>query len=928
MKKTTSVISAFLFFTGTCLAQAIPTPVDPQLKVGKLSNGLTYYIRNNNKPKGRADFYLVQKVGSVLEEENQRGLAHFLEHMAFNGTKNFPGNTLISELEKKGIKFGTNINASTSYDQTIYKLINIPLREGIVDTALLVLHDWSGFITNNEQDIEEERGVIREEWRTRSTGNLRVLEKEVFPVIYAGTPYANRIPIGSIDVINHFKPHELRDYYKKWYRPDLQGIIVVGDINVSQIEVKIKQLFSGIPAPVNLADRNYSQIPDNPSPIVVVASDPELSNTSIKVHWKLNDYPSEQVAGASYYKYKMSMINRMIGSMFMSRFAELRQKADQPFRNLSAGIDDFEITPIKKALTLQVEPMNDGGLIKSLELALLESERLRRFGFTASELETYIKSGLRLMEREYIDRNNKENFEYVKEYMQHFLQNEPAPGIEWKYNTAKKILSELSLDTLNYWAKQYVKNDNMVIIITHPQKQDAVPPAKQEILAIWENVQKTKLEPYVPPVKINELSTIKPVPGKVVKTEQKPFGYTQWTLSNGAKVRFKNTGYEEDKLYIYGYSPGGHSQVEMEELPSALAINEMVSRGSGTGGVDGRASVTTSVQNYYEYITGVGSVKDIAILLQLTYLKMTSLKKEQAVFDSYISSNKEQIRDRTPEPKIVFRDTLTSIMSNRHPRAISLNDSTVLDQVSYDKIIRLYKESFADASDFTFFITGNIDADSVRLLVEKYLGGLPTLHSKERMKDHGMHPPKGMVKNHFTQKMKTPQSTVTIGYTGELALTIKNQVLMACLSNILRTVYLQSMREKEGGTYGADVSGGINKFPQESFLFQINFDTDPLKKEKLINITYEEIRKIIAKVPPRESLEKVKANLLKNHREQSGEKNAEYWARTATTKFVYGIDGRNFEKVVSSITPEMVRQFAKKLFSHGNIIEVVMNPEK
>ncbi|MBI9069279.1 MAG: insulinase family protein [Salinivirgaceae bacterium] len=910
-----------------------PIPMDPAVRIGKLSNGLTYYIRHNNKPEQRADFYIVQKVGSILEEEHQRGLAHFLEHMCFNGTKNFPGNSLISELEQKGIKFGANINAYTGIDETVYLLTNIPVgREGIIDTALLILHDWSGFVTLKGKDIDDERGVIREEWRASASGGRRLFE-QTLPIIYKGSPYTNRLPIGSIDVINNFPHQAIRDYYKKWYRPDLQGIIIVGDIDVDVIEKKIRQLFEDIPAPHSPAKRVYFNVPDNVTPIVAIASDPEVTSTSVTVFWKLKDVPKERKLSKSYYRY--ILINGLISSMFNNRLSELYLKQNPPFDYADGRVSNFLVSNIKKAWTVSGIPVNSN-VENALQAMLTESRRMQDFGFTQPELERIIKNKLVVLESTYADKGNTNNGSFVNEYTQHFLYNEPSPGIEWEYKTTKELLTELPLDSVNYWAKQYISDTNMVIYVTGPEKEGITLPSEKQLLTIWDKVKESKLDPYVYKEVTGPLIAVQPIPGKVIKTVQKPFGYVEWTLSNGVKVQVKNTGYDEDKVVLYAHSPGGKSLLPLEDLTSTVALGLFNRMGTGEFTeseknkiLSGKmASATIFVKDYFEFISGSSSINDIETMLQLTYLRFTSPGKDTNIFNNVRSAMIDEIKIKSLNPDQIFQDSLFTMINYYNARNRKL-DTVILNQVDFQKTLKTYKQRFCNAADFTFFITGNMELDSIKPLVENYLGGLPTSKSREKIIDHGIYPPEGIIKKHFSHKMKTPKTTVAVFYSGKLAYTLENIVLINYLENILGTIYLETIREKEGGAYGVSVRGGMLKIPQERYFFQISFNTDPLKQDTLIKIVYSELEKMMTQGPNKENVDKVKMNLLKRHSENLSNQNADYWSRTATTLFVYGVDERsNYEKVVTTVTPEMVHQFAKEIFSSGNIIELVMNPEE
>lgn len=931
MKKgTIFILSLILTATNFIYAQLI-TP-DAQLRTGKLKNGLTYYLRHNEVPKGSANFYLVQKVGSVLEEENQRGLAHFLEHMAFNGTKHFPGNTMVKELEKKGIRFGNNINAYTSFDETVYNLTNVPVgREGVIDTALLVLHDWSGFITNDDTDIDEERGIIREEWRTRSSGSRRVLENEVMPVLFAGTPYANRLPIGTLDVINNFKPKELKDYYKKWYRPDLQAVVIVGDIDVELVEKKLIRLFADVPAPVNPAPRIYFPVPDNVTPLIAIASDPEIQSASATVHWKMDNTPANQKADRQYFKVKI--INGLISNMLNQRFADLSNKERAAFSSASCSMGQFMVASTKMAWSVSVASI-DNDLPKALRAILEESERMRRFGFNLNEFEPTIKNfNLASNEKEYFDRDVRRNIQLTNMFVQHFLKNEPLPDPEWQYKAQKEILNGLTMDTINFYVKQYVKDHNVAFEIIYPGKGNIKLPTAVEITAIWEDVKRMELSPWIKKIEPSDLAKlVTPVAGKIIKTakDAAPFGYTKWELSNGVKVWFKDTKYPESDIYVNAYKPGGINTVPVKDLPTALAFNNVSRLKGGLEGFDGTAQASCILQKEQAFLYGQGTIMNLEKLFQYMYMKMTGFKRDDEVFNNWKIAQLETIKSRAVNPKTVFDDTIALVMSNHSARALSLNDPEVLKKVDYETIWRLHKQYFQNARDFTFIITGNVREDSIRPLVETWLGGLPSAKKKESLKAKPVYPPKGIVKKNFSRKMETPQSSISIIYSGALPSTLENQLLMNFTIDVLSTVYLETIREKEGGSYGVAVRAEVGRTDPGRYTFQVLFDTDPdpVKKQKLISIVYNEIQKIIKEGPIVSMVDKVKTTFLKNYKESRKKEDAIYWFSISSYYFLTGIDRRtNFEKVVTAITPKMIQEFSRKIFSQGNIIEVVMDPE-
>ena len=913
--------------------QAQQLPVDAKTRIGKLDNGLTYYIRKNNLPKNRGEFYIAQKVGSILEDENQRGLAHFLEHMCFNGTKHFPDNSLIKYLESIGVKFGENVNAYTALDETVYNLSNVPLtREGILDSALLVLHDWSGFVSLENKDIDDERGVIREEWRTRNTGSYRVMDamiKEVF----ANSQYANRLPIGSIDIINNFPYQQIKDYYKKWYRPDLQGIIVVGDVDVDKVEAKIKALFADIPKPVNPAPRTRFQVPNNIAPIVSVETDPEVQQTQLAVYYKHDAVPTEMKSTMNYYF--MQVINDLVSTMFNARLFELSKKPTPPFAGARGGYGEFIVTPSKDCWSVSAAPRDNNEAETALRAIVRENERMRRFGFTASEFSRAKTELLRNYETAYNERDKQKNGSYVNECQQLFLNNEPMPGIEFEYDLINKVIPNIPITAINKIAQSYVSDSNVVFTVSGPKKEGVNIPTKEQVLKIWNEVKNEKIEAYVDVVSDKPLLDKKPVAGKVVKTEQKPFGYTQWTLSNGVKVLLKKTDYKKDQVIMSSYSPGGSSLVKDADLPSVLALNEVVRLG-GVGQFNsveldkmltGKiVSVGPSVSSMSEGMGGSASPKDFKTLMELTYLYFTQPRKDQDAFNSWVVRKKNQLENAKQNPMDSFIDTLTTIITNHSPRGKRM-DLDMLKKVDYNKVFEIYKDRFADASDFTFFFTGNIDPDSVKSYVETYLGGLPSTNRKENFKDLGVYPPKGVVKNNFNKKLQVPKSTVFVAYTGEIPYTLENIVLMDYVESILNIIYTESIREKEGGSYGVSVNGDVSKLPKQRFTFQVYFDTDPAKRDRLTAIVYDEIKKLIADGPSEVNVNKAKEFMLKKHQEDLTENG--YWSGIIYNQMIMGIDNHTtIEKVTSSVTPDMIKEFAKKIFSQCNIVEVSMSPEK
>jgi len=932
MKKLNYLILLALVFLNARMASGQQVPVDTSLRKGKLDNGLTYYVKHNAMTKGAANFYIVQKVGSILEQENQRGLAHFLEHEAFNGTKHFPGTTVVKEMEKKGVQFGSHINAYTSFDETIYNLNGVPVtHEGVLDTALLILHDWSGEITNFQPDIEEERGIIREEWRTRSSASLRMDENIILPTLLAGTPYANRMPIGLMDVVNNFKRQELVDYYKKWYRPDLQGIIIIGDVDPDKVVEKLKALFQDIPEPVNPAKREYVQVPDNDAPIVAIATDKEFPISISKVYWKENEVPAEQKNTKQFFK--IQLINSLISNMIDQRLYLKSQKKGSPVVNPFSGMSKYSISQ-RPAWTAEGVAANNN-VLGALKVLLTECERMRRFGFTRNEFEDELKHFYSSMnETSYIDRDFIRNAEYDIYYTANFLYNEPVPDAEWRYRTTKEVYDNMTIDTLNFYAQKYIHDRNMAFEIDMPAKAGVTVPSKDEILALWNEVKTTKLKPYKKKIDRNDLAKLKaPQPGTIIKTEENtsPFGYTKWAFSNGVNVWFKHTDLKESSVFIDGHKQGGYSRVQLKDLPSAAAYNQIILFSGGFIGFDGLVSVSRSLGKTEEDITLKASVADLKLIFQQAYVDLTHFKKKGTAFSNWKTERLQNLKNRVISSNTIFSDTLNSIIRNNSPWALTLSDSDKIKQVNYRTIARLHKEFFGNASGFTFIITGNVSEDTVKALAATWLGGLPSTGKTDEIVDHGVYPPPGIIKKHLVENMVTPKTTIGIIYSGEIPLTAKNEALMGMTTEILKTRYLATIRQKEGASYGVGVNGEVYKNPKERFYVQISFDTDPdtVKKEKMISIVYDEIQKLIKDGPDKDILEKSRKDYTTGYEQYVELKNSSFWMGISSFYYDNGFDYNvDYGKALYSVTPAEIQAFAKYVFSQGNLIEIKMDPAK
>ena len=910
--------------------QMPPIPTDPNVRIGKLENGLTYYIRHNELPEDRADFYIAQKVGSILEEENQRGLAHFLEHMCFNGTNNFPGKTLTNYLESIGVRFGENLNAYTSIDETVYNIANVPvIRDGIVDSCLLILHDWANDLTLDPKEIDNERGVIHEEWRQGQGAMMRMYE-QVLPKTFEGSKYGHRLPIGTIEVIDNFPYQALRDYYEKWYRPDQQGIVVVGDVDVDKVEAKIKEIFSPIEMPANAAERVYEKVPDNKEPIITIAKDKEQPSTMIYIWHKHPATPNEVKGNIGYLvqNYMFSMISQMLNA----RLDELRQNANPPYIMAVTEDTDFLLAKTTQAFA-GIAVSKEDGIPTAIAALVREIERARKFGFTASEYARAKADYLRALESAYNEREKVRNAQYVQEYIRHFIDNEPIPGIEMEYTLMNQLAPNIPVEAINSILPQLITDENIVINIFGPDKEGMVYPTEAEILDVLNKTKAEEITAYVDKVSDEPLMKETPKAGKIVKTEEGAFGSTVLTLSNGVRVVVKNTDFKADEIRMSAFSPGGTSIFGTGETLQVKMLNSVAGLG-GLGNFSNvdlekvlagkKASISASVNGLTERVNGSCSPKDLETLMQLVYLTFTAPRMDNAAFESFKQRTKASLANQEADPSIALVDTLNKEMYGNHPMAMRVK-AEMIDQIDYNRIMEMYKDRFKEAGDFTFLFVGNINLEEAKPLIETYLGGLPTINRKENFKDIKLDIQKGIRKNVFEKKMETPKATVLNIISGNCPLNLKNSLLMTILSQTMDMVYTETIREKEGASYGVGTVGQIN-YPKDEAIFQIYFDTDPAKREKMEQIVMTELQKVAQEGPRPEHLAKVKEFLLKKHIENSKENS--YWLGQLDSYYWNNTDmNTDYEKLVNEITVEDVKNFTKALLDQGNIIEVTMTAE-
>ena len=922
------------FFATLATAQNGMIPMDSKVRYGKLENGLTYYIRHNEKPEGRAHLYIVQNVGAILEQDSQNGLAHFLEHMAFNGTKNFPGKGIINYMQNIGAKFGTNLNAYTSLDQTVYMLRNIPVpRETVVDSGLLILHDWSSFISLEGDEIDKERGVIREEWRTGSLAGRR-LWANGNKIKYKGTQYAKRDVIGDTAIINNFPYDTLRAYYHKWYRPDLQAIVVVGDVDVDRTENSIKTIFADIKKPENPAKRVVYPIPDNDEPIISIVTDPEADVVTLGLEFKKDPMP--QVRKLSQDGYLEMLSNRFCCSMLNERLKKIAREPASPFVDSYAMYGS--IARSKDGFLVGVVPKN-GQEKAALRRLLTELERMKRFGFIQSELDRTIANFTSGMEKAYNERDKQNSASYMTEYINHFLENEPTPGIEWEYNFSKNtLLKKINLQIINRYAQNLATEKNLIVDISGPDNAKKSIPTEAEILAAINASTREFVKPY------EEKNVNKPLidesklkPGRVIKQEyNNKLGTTELTLSNNIRVILKPTDFKNDEILMRAISFGGTSTVKEKSKLMSCAYATTIATNNGLGKFSKtqlnhllagkNASISPYISTYGEGIKGSSSKKDLETMLQLTHMEFGKPRTDDKAFAAFMNELRTSVANSEADPGKIYSDSLNLTLSCHSPRALIVNSRTI-NSISQKDALKFFGNRFSNPADFSFVFVGNFDIDSITPLLCKYIGSLKTKEQKENWVDNNVRYPKGKVTNRFGAQMHTKQTSVYMHIWANIIYNEENSLKLQALKDILSLRYTESLREEEGGTYGAHVSFGIGDKPQEQAYIGVSFDTDPKLEDKLVNKAWEEIEKIAKDGPTSEDLNKTKLNMKQNFKQNVKENS--WWMSTICTNTQEGLDYYNkYNVIVDNLSAEAIKQMAQSMLIEKNRAEVIMIPKE
>ncbi len=915
------------------MAQQLPQlPMDKAVRYGKLPNGLTYYIRHNALPENRANFYIAQKVGSVQEEDNQRGLAHFLEHMCFNGTDNFPDDRLLKYCEGIGVKFGLNLNAYTSTDETVYNIDDVPVTENNVDSCLLILRDWADGLTLATKEIDKERGVIHEEWRMRSSASSRIFERNL-PALYPGSRYGYRYPIGTMEVIDNFKPEELRAYYEKWYRPDLQGVIVVGDIDVEKVEAKIKALFSPIVMPENAAAYEHYPVPATSEPIYIIDKDKEQARAIIQVMFKDDPLPEElkntpMFLAANY-------MNSVAASILNARLGEISQKPECPFIGAGGQDDNYMISKTMDAFTVGILP-KPGKDAEALQAVMEEIERINRFGFTATEIIRAREEFLSGMERIYDNREKQKNSFYVPQYVRHFLEGDPIPDIETEYNTYKMLAPNIPAEAISAVFKEYTASTdtNFVCLAMYPEKEDVAVPTVEQFKNAVAAAKAAQLEAYVDNVKDEPLVPQLPKAVKIKKENAADFGYTCWTLGNGARVFFKKTDYNDAEILFSATSFGGQSLIPAKEHINASLLENVIGS-TGLGNFTStelekklagkQASVKVSLGEITDNLSGSSTPKDLRTLFELIYLRFQKPANDVDGYNNTIAYLKTALENADKQPMTAFSDSISATIFGHNPLKKRLHVED-LAQANYETIRQLYSERFQSAGDFDFFFTGAIDIDSLRAFTEQYIAPLPGLKKRESYKDRKLYPVEGSVNNHFKRSMETPQAILIQVWNGDLKYNMKNAVVLNALGEILTQRYLKSIREDAGAAYSVGASGGAEFGVRDMYMLQIYCPFKPALRDSVLLLMQEAIDDIAKNGVTSEELDKVKKFEIKNYADNQ-RKNS-YWQGLISTKVRWSKDEQTgYEDTVNGISSDDIRQFVNGvMLKQKNCITVSMLP--
>ncbi|MCD0466973.1 pitrilysin family protein [Flavobacterium sp. ENC] len=905
-------------------------PLRKDVVHGTLPNGMQYFILHNEWPQERADFYFVQNVGAILEDDNQNGLAHFLEHMAFNGTEHFKGKGMINMLAKHGVTFGRDINAYTAHDETVYNLSNVPVKNpALLDSCLYVLHDWSGFLSLKDTEIDAERGVIHEEWRTRRNADLRI-GSQLEPVIYNGSKYAKRDVLGDMDLIDHFKYQQLRDYYKKWYLPNHQAVIIVGDIDPAKIEEKVKKIMGSIIMPSNYAARTYESIPDNEKLLYKLAVDKEAQKTSIALNFKKKKKDVQDLAA-----FENSIAEQLALQMMNNRFREYAVNNETAL--LGAGLSYSGLTRLTSFFTLTINPKN-GRLLEAFQQAYTEYERAIQNGFTKEELDR-VKENMRTgYENQLKNKDKISNESWASQLQNYFLEASPVMSLEDEAEFVKMTLAKMDLTEINNVFRALPTENNQVLTVSGPEKENVTYPAETDYTSAIKKIKEQKLEPYTETIAkadlVTDQLTMKPISKKFeLKGIKEAKGFV---LENGAKVIIYPTALAQDQILFSAFSPGGISVLPEKDLGSSQ-IAAALAKNSGLGDfkvtdlqkqLSGKTvKVSPYIGDYYEGFSGSAVKKDLETLLQLTYLYFKKPRFETQAYKRIIDYYSNALENVTENNSKIFGDSIALLDSNHSKRTFLLKKEN-LKELKFDDASEIYKERISNASDFTFVFVGNI-AQSDLAAINKYLGNLPGTQTQENFTGHKIGTAKGFSKEKLIREMSVPKTSIYVHLENKnVTFSVKNQIMAYMLSQLLDKRYLDQIREDEGGSYGVQTESSLSKNPSPVFSLRVSFDCNPEKDSKLLQIVYTELDNIVKNNVSDKDLSDIKEDLIKSN--QQNIKSNSYWMNTIVDQLKTNdkfISNTEYEKLIKSISVKDIKKYAGEVVPGADKVEVVMQPK-
>lgn len=929
-----SLLTIFLFLSLIVSAQLNTTdllPVSPEIKIGKLSNGLTYYIRKNAKPEKKVELRLVIKAGSILEDDDQQGLAHFVEHMAFNGSKNFKKNDLVSFLQSIGVEFGADLNAYTSFDETVY-ILPIPTdKPENLEKGFLVLEDWASTVAFENEEIDKERGVVLEESRLGKGANDR-MNKVIFPKLFEGSKYGQRLPIGKEEILKSFKYDAVKRFYNDWYRPNLMAVVVVGDIDPAEAEKKIKAHFEKLKNPVKERPRVYADVPSRKTSEGLTVTDKEATNHILQIYYSYKKDKPELTLG----DYRNSILQSLFGTMLSQRTQELTQKANPPFvfggSNLSGFVHGYEVFS-------SFAVISKSGVEPAINALISENERAKKFGFTAPELDRAKKTVMRNIERAYNEREKTESENYADEYIRNFLEQEPIPGIENEYAYYKEFLGTISLEEINqYAAKTIPSNESKLVIFNGPEKADFTLPTGSELLAIATAAEKIPLTAYEEKAVAASLMDKAPGAGKIVsEKENKELGFTEIQLSNGVKVILKPTDFKNDQVVMSATRFGGQSQYEQKDYFNASYATTVVGQmgikdfspvdlRKVLAGKNVNASPLLGVLT--DAFRGQCGSNDVEAMMQMTYLYFTQPRKDETLFNSFVTKQQAMVQNMMSNPQTVYQDSVQKILFNNHPRAPRFPKPEDFTKINLDRAVEIYKERFGNANGFTFILVGSFELAKMKELVTTYLGSLPSAGATPTFKDLGVRPVKGVLKREI-KKGSEPKSFVQLIFTGESPYSDEANMKLQALIEVLNIKLIETLREDLSGIYGGGMRGGLTKNPYNNYSITVSFPCGPENVEKLIAATMDEIKNIKENGPLEEDLNKVKETFTKQYQEDLKDNN--YWLTKLQQTIELGSSPADIltgEKRIHAVSAKDVKEAANKYFNMNNYVQVVLNPEK